>query len=287
MGTNACLEQFSTIRVKTFPPRLSRPMTASCHWLPAPGEPQSNARPPSLLQPSAHVFSSDCVDLVNNTTFANSQTLELDTGDIDTSWSRDCRVFNNISVASHGKTVHRTRNRENKPEASNMWQGNVLFADGEKKVRDFSERDTRADPLIIAPAPAAPPASFGSQPGSPARGAGIDGPLVIGQVTQAIGSPAQRVLRVAPRGGLHQGEQRSEQSPIFVRGPLAPSASAPDARVLGRRLAASSLLEFAAARWDGALRNSRASRHSHGAAKAKCLRFGSRPKPSEPFIKLG
>jgi len=125
-----------------------------------------------------HVFSSDRVDLVNNTSFANSQTPEIDTGDIDTSWSRDCRVLNNIAVASPGKTVHRNRNRENKPEASNAWQGNVLFADGQKKVIDFSEHDTWADPLLIAPAPDAPPASFGLQPGSPARGAAIDGPLV-------------------------------------------------------------------------------------------------------------
>ncbi len=125
-----------------------------------------------------HVFSSDRVDLVNNTTYANSQTPEIDTGDIDTSWSRDCRVLNNIAVASPGKTVHRNRNRENKPEASNVWQGNVLFADGEKKVLDFSENDTWADPLLIAPAPDALPASFGLQSGSPARGTAIDGPLV-------------------------------------------------------------------------------------------------------------
>ena len=83
-------------------------------------------------------------------------------------------------VASSGKTVHRNRNRENKPEASNVWEANVLFADGEKKVVDFRVLDTWADPLLNAPAPDAPPASFGLQPGSPARGAGSDGPLVSG-----------------------------------------------------------------------------------------------------------
>lgn len=48
--------------------------------------------------------------------------------------------------------------------------------------RDSSLRGrTRgADPLLIAPAPDAPPAAFGLQPGSPARGAAIDGPLVSG-----------------------------------------------------------------------------------------------------------
>ena len=127
-----------------------------------------------------HVFSSDHVDLVNNTTFANCQTPEIDTGDIDTSWSRDCRVFNNLAVASHGKTVHRNRNRENKPEPSNVWQGNVLFADGEKKVIDFSERDIWADPLLVKPDPDAPPTGFALQPGSPARGCGSAGNLVSG-----------------------------------------------------------------------------------------------------------
>lgn len=62
--------------------------------------------------------------------------------------------------------------------AGSVWRGNVLFADGEKKVIDFSEHDTWGDPLLIAPAPDAPPASFGLQPGSPARDAAIDGPLV-------------------------------------------------------------------------------------------------------------
>ncbi len=127
-----------------------------------------------------HIFASDHVDVVNNTTFANCQTPEIDYGDMDTSWAKDCHVMNNIVVASPGKTEHRNRSRENKPEPGNVWEHNVLFADGVKPVRDFSERDTWADPLLIAPAPAAPPASFGLAPGSPARGAAIAGPLVSG-----------------------------------------------------------------------------------------------------------
>ena len=127
-----------------------------------------------------HIFASDRVDVINNTAFANCQTDIIDYGEIDTSWAKDCRVFNNIAVASPGKTVHRNRSRENKPEPSNVWQGNVLFADGEKKVLDFSERDLWADPLLIAPAPDASPASFGLQPNSPARGAGLEGPIVSG-----------------------------------------------------------------------------------------------------------
>ncbi len=63
-----------------------------------------------------HIFASDHVDVVNNTAFANSQTANLDYGEIDTSWSKDCRVLNNIAIASPGKTVHRNRNREFKLE---------------------------------------------------------------------------------------------------------------------------------------------------------------------------
>ena len=127
-----------------------------------------------------HIFASDHVDVVNNTAYANLQTPEIDTGEIDTSWAKDCRVLNNIAVASPGKTVHRNRNRENQPEPSNVWEHNVLFADGVKPVRDFSERDVWADPLFVAPAPEAPATAFAVQPTSPARGSGLDSPLVCG-----------------------------------------------------------------------------------------------------------
>ncbi len=127
-----------------------------------------------------HVFASDRVDVVNNTAFANCQTDIIDYGEIDTSWALGCRVINNIAVSSAGKTVHRNRNRQNKPEPSNVWEANVLFSDGQKKVIDFSGRDIWGDPLFIAPAPDAPPTGFALQPGSPARGAGMEGPLICG-----------------------------------------------------------------------------------------------------------
>ena len=127
-----------------------------------------------------HVFASDRVDVVNNTTFANCQTAIIDYGEIDTSWSKDCRVLNNVAVASPGKTVHRNRNRQNKPEPSNVWKANVLFADGAKKVSDFSEHDIWADPLLVKPDAGAPGTAFALQPDSPAHDFGIDGPLVCG-----------------------------------------------------------------------------------------------------------
>ena len=127
-----------------------------------------------------HIFASDRVDVVNNTTFANCQTPEIDYGDMDTSWAKDCHVMNNIVVASPGKTEHRNRSRENKPEPSNVWEHNVLFADGVKPVRDFSERDTWADPLFMAPTSDAAPTAFALQAASPARDQGIAGGLVCG-----------------------------------------------------------------------------------------------------------
>ncbi len=127
-----------------------------------------------------HIFASDRVDVIHNTAFANCQTAIIDYGEIDTSWAHDCRVINNIAVASPGKTVARKRSRENKPEPSNVWEHNVLFADGTAKVTDFSEHDTWADPLLVAPAPGAPATAFALQLDSPARGQGINGPLVCG-----------------------------------------------------------------------------------------------------------
>ena len=127
-----------------------------------------------------HIFASDRVDVINNTAFANCQTAIIDYGEIDTSWAHDCRVLNNIAVASPGKTVHRNRSRENKPEPSNGWEANVLFADGKAKVTDFSERDMWADPLLIAPAPDATSTAFALQSESPARDYGIRNELVCG-----------------------------------------------------------------------------------------------------------
>ena len=127
-----------------------------------------------------HIFASDRVDVVGNTAFANLQTAIIDYGEIDTSWSKDCRVLNNIAFASPGKTVTRNRSRQNKPEPSNQWSGNVFFGDDQKKVAEFGESDLWADPLFLEPTADAPVAAFGLQPNSPARGRGIDGPLVSG-----------------------------------------------------------------------------------------------------------
>ncbi|MGB8170761.1 MAG: c-type cytochrome [Chthoniobacteraceae bacterium] len=127
-----------------------------------------------------HIFASDRVDVINNTAFANCQTDIIDYGEIDTSWSKDCRVFNNVAVASPGKTVHRSRSRQNKFEPSNTWAANVLFADGKQKVTDFSARDVWTDPLLRAPAADAPASAFAPLAASPARGCGIDGELVSG-----------------------------------------------------------------------------------------------------------
>ncbi len=157
-----------------------------------------------------HVFASDRVDVVNNTTFANCQTDIIDYGEIDTSWAKDCRVINNVAVASPGKSVARYRSRENKLEPSNVWEANVLFADGAKKVTDFSERDLWADPLLIAPAPDAPATAFGLQPGSPARASGLNGELVSG--LDLLGSRRPSAGKI-DSGAIHAGLEKAAVSP--------------------------------------------------------------------------
>lgn len=106
----------------------------------------------------------------------------------------------------------------------------------------------------------------------------------IGEMTHALGSPAQRVLGITARGGFHQFEQLAEQSRVFDDSLLAPAARAPDARGLGWSLGLPCLLEFAATNGDGTPRHPGASRDGNRAAKAQRLRFGGRPKPSETFI---
>ena len=127
-----------------------------------------------------HVFASDRVDVVNNTTFANCQTPIINYGELDTSRGRDCRVLNNIIVAQAGKQVTRNRDRANKLQTENVWDGNVYFGDDKSKVETFGEHDVWADPLFLKADANAAPADFGLQPGSPARGGGIASPLVCG-----------------------------------------------------------------------------------------------------------
>jgi hypothetical protein len=162
-----------------------------------------------------HIFASDRVDVVNNTAFANCQTDIIDYGEIDTSWSHDCRVFNNVAVASPGKSVHRNRSRQNKPEESNVWEHNVLFADGKKEVRDFSGRDSWADPLFIQPEPDAPPSAFALATGSPARDFGTAGELVCARDLLGVDRPISgkcdggAIQSPAPTGLAETASQRN------------------------------------------------------------------------------
>ena len=127
-----------------------------------------------------HVFSSDRVDVVNNTTFANCQTPIINYGELDTSRGRDCRVLNNVIVAQSGKQVTRNRDRANKLQTGNVWDGNVYFGDDKSKVETFGEHDVWADPLFLKADANSAPKDFGLQPGSPARGCGVASPLVCG-----------------------------------------------------------------------------------------------------------
>ncbi|OIP83987.1 MAG: hypothetical protein AUK44_03715 [Porphyromonadaceae bacterium CG2_30_38_12] len=53
-----------------------------------------------------HTFQSEHVDIINNTAFENSQTPEIDNGEIFPQNSADVRIFNNILVAPAGQKIN-------------------------------------------------------------------------------------------------------------------------------------------------------------------------------------
>lgn len=65
-----------------------------------------------------HCFQSEHVDIINNTAYQNSQTPEIDNGEIFPQNSNDIRIFNNIMYASAGEKIN-----------SNMSNGTDIFYD--------------------------------------------------------------------------------------------------------------------------------------------------------------
>jgi len=69
-----------------------------------------------------HIYTSDCVDIVNNTCYLNSQHPKIKEGEICVMKSGDVKVFNNIMYASKGKPANSIQNAE-----STVFDYNLTF----------------------------------------------------------------------------------------------------------------------------------------------------------------
>jgi len=109
-----------------------------------------------------HSYHSSHVDIVNNTTWHNSQ--KLDYGEIFANSSSDVNIVNNICVADDGKPMNPDRHNQDV-----VYDHNLMF--GGKPPIVAGAHTIIADPLFVNPNAAPARADFQLKPGSPAHGA--------------------------------------------------------------------------------------------------------------------
>ena len=113
-----------------------------------------------------HVFSSDHVDVVNNTAYMNSQTPTANNGEIDANSSGDVNVINNILYSIPGKTVN--SNWKNSPKI--IYDYNIYF--NSTNIAVLGPHDLQADPRFVNPSTDSASADFHLQSTSPAINSG-------------------------------------------------------------------------------------------------------------------
>ncbi len=111
-----------------------------------------------------HAFHSAHVDIINNTTWHNSQ--KLDYGEIFSNSSSDVNIVNNICVADDGKPMNADWHNQDV-----VYDHNLMF--GGKAPVVPGEHTITADPLFVKPNAAPVRSDFKLKPGSPAHGAAI------------------------------------------------------------------------------------------------------------------
>ncbi|MBC8040282.1 MAG: DUF1565 domain-containing protein, partial [Opitutaceae bacterium] len=124
-----------------------------------------------------HVFRSSHVDVVNNTTYMNQKSADINGGEFTAIESSHVVFLNNIAYG-------RKEKRGNTQDGSTyvIWHRNLFFNVADVLVHDGI---IEADPLFVAPALDAKPEGFRLQPGSPARGVGLPQPAPAADITLA------------------------------------------------------------------------------------------------------
>jgi hypothetical protein len=109
-----------------------------------------------------HSFSSEHVDIINNTAYLNSQTPEIDNGEIFPQNSNDVKIFNNILVAASDQKIN-----SNMGNGTNYYDYNLHF--GGNSTALIGANPIIGDPKLTNPASA----DFTLQATSPAINTGI------------------------------------------------------------------------------------------------------------------
>ncbi len=125
-----------------------------------------------------HVFRSDKVDIINNTTYMNQKTPEISAGEITFIQSVDGVIANNVCYARPGK-------RANTQDGSSLviWINNLFFNSDDLLIHDGL---IQADPQFVGAALDAKPDAFRLKPGSPALKKGL---IPIAPRTDLSGAP--------------------------------------------------------------------------------------------------
>ncbi|MDX2141060.1 MAG: right-handed parallel beta-helix repeat-containing protein [Chloroflexota bacterium] len=111
-----------------------------------------------------HVFYSDHVEIVNNTTYQNGQHPDISDGEITTMFSSDVQVLNNIMVANSGEPANAVI------EATDVIYNYNLLYNQSGYTSVASANLLSADPMFVNPEAG----DFMIMPGSPAKDAGTD-----------------------------------------------------------------------------------------------------------------
>jgi parallel beta-helix repeat protein len=112
-----------------------------------------------------HVFRSDKVDVINNTTYMNQKTPDINGGEFTAIASAHVVLINNLAYGRKDK-------RGNTQDGSTyvIWSNNLFYNSDDVLVHDGL---IESDPRFVAPALDAPPDGFRLRPDSPALGRGL------------------------------------------------------------------------------------------------------------------
>ena len=113
-----------------------------------------------------HVFSSDHVDVINNTAYMNSQTPTGNNGEIDANSSSDVNISNNILYSAPGKKL--TSNWNNSSNVT--YDYNIYF--NSTNIAVLGLHDLQANPQFVNPSIDSASADFHLQSTSPAVNSG-------------------------------------------------------------------------------------------------------------------
>lgn len=97
-----------------------------------------------------HVFQSDDVDIINNTAFLNSQSIELNSGQIHAGTSNNVRIINNILVSDHSNLIN-SNYRNTKHTYLNNLHYNVSKPGQMNAIINNSSCISGLSPLFIMP----------------------------------------------------------------------------------------------------------------------------------------